>query len=67
MNTLHFVVQAAFEFAAELHDLQKQYDEEEQEYKKAFEHIASQLKEMQKRYHLPSSHAKEDEDAPLEG
>ncbi|HQN02053.1 MAG TPA: cell division protein ZapA [Candidatus Hydrogenedentes bacterium] len=67
MNTLNFTVQTAYEFAAELYDLEEQYSEETREFNKALESIASQLKTLEKRYHLVSRHKKKDDEEPLEG
>lgn len=65
VNTLHFAIRAAYEFAAELYDLQEKYREEEREYGKAFEHIATQLKEMENKFHIAP--LPEENDSPREG
>ncbi len=63
VDTMRFVLQAAYEFAAELHDLEKQYCDDEREFGKALEYIASELDEMEERFHLDEQ---PDEEKPLE-
>ena len=67
MNTLSFAVQTAYEFAADLYDLEEQYREETREFNKALDSIATQHKTLEKRYHLVSRHKKKDDEEPLEG
>lgn len=52
VDTQRFAVQAAYEFAAEMYDLDKQYEDDIHELVKALEHIATQLKDLERRYHI---------------
>lgn len=52
VDTQRFAVQAAYELAAELHDLEKRQEQDTRDLVKSLERIATQLRELEKRFHL---------------
>lgn len=52
IDTQRFAVQAAYEFAAELYDLEEMQEQDTRDLVKALERIATQLRELEKRFHL---------------
>ncbi len=52
VDTQRFAVQTAYEFAAEMYDLEKRHEQDVHDLVKALEHVASQLKNLEQRYHI---------------
>jgi hypothetical protein len=60
VDTQRFAVQAAYEFAGMLHDLQNEHREDTRELIKALEQLVTQLKELSRRFHLDISPSDQD-------
>lgn len=52
VNTQQFAIQAAYEFAAKLHEEECRHREDERDMIKALEQLSSQLKQLVKRFHI---------------
>lgn len=61
IDTQRFAIQAAYEFAGELHDLEARQEQDTRDLVKALERIATQLRELEKRFRL-GTRARDDEE-----